>query len=201
MGKKRERITADRLLTTLHQDPKWVEQQRARELEAAARHAASVVEQKELLRDLARVGCSVETIWDVVNSRAAYRPAVPVLLEHVTRHYSTGVTEGIVRALTTEFAAGQDTCEVLISEYKKLNDNSPNSLKWVLGNAISIVAVTECASHVIDLLRDKANGRARDMMTLRLGRICSSQLAGRVLAELLEDPEMEPFAARALKEL
>ena len=198
MTKRRRPLTAEQLLTDLHQNPTWQREQERRDGQLIARQVESVAEQKDLLKDLASVGCRVDTVWDLVNSTGSYAAAIPVLLAHAVRPYSTGVREGIIRALTTDSAAGTVSCEILINEYKKLNDSSPNSLKWVLGNAISIVAVRECATEIVKLIRDKANGRARDMMTLRLTRICPRNLARQILKELLDDPEIGTFADRAL---
>ncbi len=194
MGTKRKPVTAEQLLANLHQDSRWMQQQKAREKEEIARRAESAVEQRDLLRDLAREGYSLDTVWDLVNSSAPYPKAVPILLKHVSRPYSVGVKEGIARALTTELAAGEQSCNILINEYKKLNDDGLNSLKWVIGNAISIVAVRECAPEIIELLRNKANGRARDMMTLRFPRICSAPLGRQILTGLSNDPEIGAFA-------
>lgn len=171
MRKPTKSTTAAQLLARLQHDPRWLARHKLNEADRVAGQAASSAEQEALLRDLARVGWEVADVWELVNSKDRYKAAIPVLLEHIKKSYSVGVKEGIARALTVDFAAGAVTCNTLIGEYKKLNDNSENSLKWVLGNAISVVASPDCMSDVIDLLYDRANGRARDMMALRLPKL------------------------------
>lgn len=187
MTSKKTSMTAAQLMATLKGDQTWVERQTKLESERACREAGSVTEQKELLRDLAQAGHQVVTVWDLVNTNKDYKSAIPVLLDHLSRPYSVGIREGIVRALTVDYTSKWNACAKLIDEYKRLNDNSENGLKWVIGNAISVVATPDCAAQVINIATDPTNGRSRDMIILRLPRLLGKDIAKPILMDLVHD--------------
>src|SRR5207302_11033445 len=122
------------------------------------------------LLDLKNAGIQVESVWDFVNTADKYPAAIPVLLRHLTVPYSKPIKEGIVRALTVDYA-GPEVLRELIKQFREQTDDSANSLKWVLGNAISEVATPADAETMVSLATDPCQGEARDMITQRLPRV------------------------------
>jgi hypothetical protein len=197
MTKKKGWITAAEHMALLQQDPEWVARDAEQEAELKRRREESRREQATLLMELRHVGIQVECVWDFVNTADKYPSAIPVLLHHLTLPYSKRIKEGIVRALTVNYA-GPEVLRELIKQFREQTDDSANSLKWVLGNAISEVASPADAETVIGLAIDPAHGKARDMITQRLPRVVKSKARLReVLQYLMRDEQTEPYARRA----
>jgi hypothetical protein len=194
---KAPRISAAEHLALLRQDPEWA----AREAEDDARLKEAQEqfrrEEAPLLLDLENVGINVDSVWDFVNTANKYPTAIPVLLRHVTLPYHKRIKEGIVRALTVNYA-GPDVLRELIRQFRNETDDSANSLKWVLGNAISEVATPADADTIIGLATDPSHGEARDMITQRLPRVVKDKVRLRqVLQKLMLDKQVEQYARRA----
>jgi hypothetical protein len=197
MIRKKGLITAAEHMALLQQNPEWVARNAAREAERLRREEELQKEEAHLLSDLANVGIRVDSVWDFVNTGDRYPAAIPVLLRHLMLPYSKRTKEGIVRALTVNYAGPEVLCE-LIRQFREQADNSANSLKWVLGNAISEVAGPADAETVIGLATDPAHGESRDMITQRLPRVVRDKARLReVLQHLMGDKQTEPYARRA----
>jgi len=194
MTERKGLITAAEHMALLQKDPVWV----ARNAERQARHKERMEqfreEQAKLLADLKDAGVHVASVWDFVNTADKYPAAIPVLLRHLVVPYSKRIKEGIVRALTVDYAGPDVLCE-LVKQFREQNDDSANSLKWVLGNAISEVATPADAKTMIGLATDPAHGEARDMITQRLPRVVKNKARLReVLQHLVQDQQMEQYA-------
>jgi hypothetical protein len=197
MTKKPGWITAAEHMALLQQDPQWMARHQAQEAARMRRERGFRREQEDLLADLKSAGFQVESVWDFVNTAEKYPNAIPILLRHLTLPYSKRTKEGIVRALTVDYA-GREVLAELIKQFHEQSDSSANSLKWVLGNAISQVARPSDAETVIGLAIDPAHGDSRDMITQRLPRVVrDKKRLLDVLRHLLSDKQTEPYARRA----
>lgn len=127
--------TAAELMADLQRNPEFVARQKAREEEVSKRLEESRLEQGNLLADLKSVGVSAGSVWDLVNTREKYAAAIPVLVRHLSRPYSRRVKEGIVRALTVDYAGDLALCEL---QRQHQNEADDSELRWVLENAIAI---------------------------------------------------------------
>jgi hypothetical protein len=197
MNERKGLITAAEHMALLQKDPEWV----AGNAESEARLKQQLEqfrrEQAELLAELKGIGVQVASVWDLVNTADKYPAAIPILLRHLAVPYSKRIKEGIVRALTVDYA-GPDVLRELIKQFQEQSDHSANSLKWVLGNAISQVATPADAETVIGLAIDPVHGGARDMITQRLPRVVKNKARlHEVLQHLLRDKETEQYARRA----
>ena len=99
-------------MALLRQNPEWVARNAEAEARLKERQEQSRKEQAKLLADLTDVGIRVESVWDLVNTADKYQAAIPVLLRHVALPYSKRVKEGIVRALTVNYAGPEVLCEL-----------------------------------------------------------------------------------------
>jgi HEAT repeat protein len=159
-----------------------------------------------LIDDLRRSGVRVEDLWELVGSRAQYRPAIPVLidwLEHVDdRVNSTDrpkVREGLVRALSVP-AARPSAVPVLLAEFRNTRDPSGLGLGWVLGNALSVVTDDSTFDQIASLVTNRDYGKARQMIVLGLGR-SKDPRAVPLLVGLLDDDDVVAHALMALGKL
>jgi hypothetical protein len=189
--------TAAELMAGLQQNPQFVARQKLREEQESKRLEELREEQRDLLADLNNLGVSASSVWDLVNSDEKYPAAVPLLVRHLSLPYNRPVKEGIIRALTVEYA-GPAALRELLKEYQKQNDDSETSLKWVLGNAIATVAESSDADTLISLATDPSHGKARDMIISALPRVVRDQdQLDSILRRLMHDDEVREFAHRA----
>jgi hypothetical protein len=196
---KRKWITAAEHMALLEKNPEWVAHNAATEARIKQREEEARKEQARLLADLMDVGVRVESAWDFVNTADKYPAAIPVLLRHVALPYSKRVKEGIIRALTVNYA-GPEVLRELIKQFCEQTDGSPNSLKWVLGNAISEVATPADAETIIALAMDPSHGDSRDLITQRLPRVVKNKARlAEVLQHLMRDKQTEQYARLAAR--
>jgi hypothetical protein len=190
-------ITAAEHMAQLQKNPEWVKRNAEDEARLKERQEQSRREQAVLLTELRVIGFHVESVWDFVNTAEKYPSAIPILLRHLSLPYRNRIKEGIVRALTVNYA-GPEVLRELIRLYCEETDHKPNSLKWVLGNAISEVATPADAETMIALATDLAHGQSRDSITYSLPRVVKDKVRLReVLRRLMQDEQMEPWARRA----
>jgi hypothetical protein len=195
----RKWITAAEHMALLQKNPEWVARNAETEARLKERREQSRKEQSQLLAELAGIGIRVESVWDFVNTADKYPAAIPVLLRHVTFPYSKRIKEGIIRALTVNYA-GPEVLRELIRQFCEQTDHSPNSLKWVLGNAISEVARPADAETVIALAMNPAHGDSRDAITQRLPRVVKNKARlNEILQHLMRDKQTEPYARLAAR--
>lgn len=188
---KREKMkTAAQLLSELQQNPEFVAKQREREEQQRKAEQALAHAEVDLVRDLSAVGVPVTSVWNLVNSNEQYLLAIPVLLNHLDRTYPAKVREGIVRALSVPAARGVAS-PALISAFEQEQDAQ---LKWVIGNALSVVADEPSVAEIARIARNPRHGEARQMLLLALSRI-GTQTARGILEELLRDDELAGLAA------
>jgi hypothetical protein len=171
----------------------------AKELELKQRQERSRKEQAKLLAELWDAGFRVESVWDFVNTADKYPAAIPILLRHVTLPYSKRIKEGIVRALTVNYA-GSEVLHELVRQFREESESRPNSLKWVLGNAIAEAATPADAETVIALATDRSHGESRDAITQRLPRVVKDKARlHEILQLLMRDKQTEQFARLAAR--
>ena len=193
--------TAAELLAELRQNPEFVAREQLREAQNRQREEASRLEQAELLKELTDTGVRVKSVWDLVNTREKYLEAIPTLVRHLSLPYSAGVKEGIVRALTVDYA-GSKALRELIRELGKQDDDSETSMKWVLGNAIATVAKSNDADTLVGLATDPSHGKARDMIISALPLVVQDKIELKaVLRRLMRDEDVGEFARRAILKL
>jgi hypothetical protein len=127
-----------------------------------------------------------------------YREAVPILLEWLPRINNYNVKESIVRALAVKWAKPSAT-PVLIREFL-IADESADSYKWAIGNALETIDDRRAAGELIELLRDKRHGSARQMLAIALGKTGDLRALD-VLTDLLDDKDVVGHAVVGLGKL
>jgi len=157
-------------------------------------------EQDRIVTALRRVGVEVTDVWDLVNTRQAYPRAIPLLIDFIKEGSADRRTlEALVRALTVKEARGL-AGRPLVQLFRSRPHEENNSLKWAIGNALSVVADESLLDDIITLVTDRQHGRSRQMLAEALGTMKSAR-AVEVLIELLEDEEVAGHAVTALGKL
>jgi len=159
-----------------------------------------------LIDDLARVGVPVTNLWELVNGEVQYRAAIPVLVdwleeldERVPAEDREKVREGLVRALTVP-AARPSAAPALIDAFRRVDDPSGLGPRWVIGNALEVVADDSVFDDLRAIVRDPGFGKARQMVVLGLARSKDPGVVS-LLIELLDDEDVAAHAAMALGKL
>ena len=155
-------------------DPEWVRQA----AERAAKHQASVdklqaeikPEHDAVLADLASVGWRVTSLDDLVNTSASYPEAIPVLCKHflIARHPVMRMV--ITRALTVKEARGIGG-HLILAELKKPPEESPENVRWLLANALTVVADKTMTEDIKALLADPRYAYAHLVLAQTLRRL------------------------------
>ncbi|MEW6505941.1 MAG: hypothetical protein AB1457_18470 [Chloroflexota bacterium] len=150
--------------------------------------------------ELSKAGLRVNSVYDLVNTkRKLGESVIETLVRILPVVIHPSVKEGVVRALTTREARNQVE-DVLLKEFLAIqsDDNGKQNLKWVIGNALSVVAGKDHCRQLLDIARDAGHGKSREMIVLGLGRMKGCHEANSVLIELLKDKNVAGHAAKAV---
>jgi len=166
-----------------------------RELEKQLR-----LETKELLNDLEEVGLKVVSVYDLVNTSASYKEAIPILVKHLSIPYHPKSKEGIVRALAVKEAKGI-ACKPILEEYYKTPKEDDN-YRWILGNTMRVIVTKDYINEIIDIVLNEDNGESRQMFVVALSKLKHPETK-KVLQQLLDDSNelIRKEAQKALKKI
>ena len=174
MKKPSKSISGAELMSHLQSDSEWVRENAKREAEhkAAAEQRREELrpEQTPLLVELAAVGIKVNSVWDLVNAKWSYPAAIPVLSAYLLRVHHPLLREGIARALTVPEARGV-AGRIILSELQRSNDQSPHSVRWVLANALTVVADEAMADAIESLVANDDYADVRERLTTTLQKL------------------------------
>lgn len=147
-------------------------------------------------------GFRVDSVYDLVNSRAPYPTAVPVLVRLLPDVRHDRIKEGVARALTVP--AAKPFVGNLIDEFRRMNPSAApgEHAKWAIGNAISVAGHDGVFDEVVALMRDVRHGWTRAMLPLAMLRMKKHRAAAvRELIASLSDDEIALQSATALGRL
>jgi hypothetical protein len=195
---KRGPRTAAELIDELSRNLTYRSMRRQQDKLAAEKKTAERIAAAPVLQALRSAGIHVESVWDLVNTSADYRPAVPVLLEHLQRPYPPDVLEGIARSLAVPHA--KQGWPVIVAAFRDSPDNSASGVKGALANTLSAIADAHVATELIALVLDASHGSSRIFLLRALGRIRTSASIA-TLEALRDDPVLGLEARRVFKTL
>lgn len=160
--------------------------------EALARKLATA--EVPLVEALRGVGAEVDSVWDLVNAKGVYLPAIPVLVEHIKRDYPHQITEGIARALATRHA--WPYWDLLLEVYKTAHHSGPRQ-----GAACAVAAAATEANirALMEVIGDEAYGSSRVLLMAPLARIGDDKEVVPLLETLAEHPVVGREASKILK--
>lgn len=192
MAKKTRPITAAELSAELRANPSFVAYQKARDTELAERNARHHKEQASLLADLRKVGCSVDSVWDLVNTDTSYPRAIPVLLDHLAKPYSATIREGIARAVAVPGAriAWSRLVETYKAEPVDPSRQDGRRVKDALAVAVAGIATPDKHEELLSLVRDRSLGESRVLLLAPLRKSKKGEVR-KAIEALAKDPELE----------
>lgn len=194
----KKRKTAAELLAELERDPEYaarlrqqdeMRKQRAEEYREAA---------APLLAELAAAGFDVPSVTALRHQGPEWRGAIPILLAWLPRVENPDVKEDIVRALSVPFATPA-AAPALVAEFHR-TDPSQEGLRWAIGNGLEVVADDSVLDDVVEVVRDRRNGKSREMFAVALGNMRDPRAVD-VLIGLLDDGEVAGHAIMGLGKL
>jgi hypothetical protein len=179
--------TAAEFLAELEANPEWRAQRDRHEQQRRENHERILAAQRPLVDDLRAAGTRVESVWDLVNTRARYPAAIPVLLEHLERDYIPEVREGIARALAVPEA--HSAWPRLLELFKREPARLRRDVKWALAVAVAGTTTEAEVDTIMELVRDPSQGKYR-LAWLRPLRRSGNPAARKTLEDLREDPDL-----------
>src|SRR5262245_26101004 len=82
----------------------WASQRAERDRkrsEVVARHRLAA---QPIIKDLASIGVTVDSVWDLVDTPRRYESALPVLMEHFQGNYPDFIREALARSFARPWA-------------------------------------------------------------------------------------------------
>lgn len=143
-------------------------------------------------------GVVISRLADLISIKKLPSDLVQLLIEMLDIEFpdDNAALESIVRALTTPEVKGQAS-KKLIQLF--VNKNDPG-FRWVVANALSVVANKDDYSAIVPLWRDRSYGKAREMLAEAL-RVTKHPSTFHDLVEGLQDEEVAGHAVMALRKL
>lgn len=143
---------------------------------------------RQLLADLSSTGFSVRSVSELTDGAHPYKDALPTLLKWLPFVSDLAEKEEIVRALSVRWARPKAALP-LILQFRTVDDESGLGLRWVIGNALSIVSDDSVLEEISGLIRSRKYGRSREMLALALAGMKNLQ-ADNLLIEMLDDDQI-----------
>ena len=188
----RKRAAATDILAELARDPRFVAEERERDARLAAAEAALDRQAQPILHDLAEVGVTAETVWNIEPHDAA-RPAVTeVLFRHLERtEYDDPIRDALARSIGTRRAAWAWN-RLLVLYRAEQREMVKDGLAAALGQA-----ATKDSLDALDAeIRERKHGESR-LLLLDGYRVIGTDESRSRLELLADDPFFE-VSARAL---
>ena len=191
--------SAAELMRELQRDPDYVARMQKREREHQEGVEAYSRAVEPLMQELAASGVQFESLGELRQSGTDYRSAVPILLRWLSKIDDAAVKEDVVRTLSVP-SAKPTAAPALVEEFKKANYPHGDELRWAIANGLAVVADDSVFEELVELVRDRRNGKAREMLALGLANM-ENPSAVAVLMGLLEDEQTVGHAVMALGKL
>jgi len=216
MVKKKEELDKEALIAASRR----ALEKREQDPERQARIASSRRAEAPILAELAQVGIHIRTLGDLTSRLRSevfetgevvlpikqlsdlyrepidYRAGIPILLKWLPLVDNLNVKWAIVDALAWKWAKPM-AARPLIEEFCKA-PMEKLGFKWSIANALSEVADASVFDDIVELVRDKRHGRAREMLAVALAKTKNPRAVD-VLIELLDDEEIAGHAVYALR--
>lgn len=190
-GRKHKLTRAQEFLRSLGPSSGWEAQreERARKLNEFGK----LLEEQErpLIAELLGVGVGIGSVSDLVNRRAPYPMAIPILLKHLTHPYYENNADMIARALAVPEA--RYAWDFIVSEYKRAPQLRPDGFESQRKNSLALAVAGALPpdrwDEFVALVQDKLNGRSRIMMLRKIERSKRDDRED-LLEELSKDKEL-----------
>jgi HEAT repeat protein len=129
-----------------------------------------------------------------------HEAAAPILVEWLPRVSDRDVKETIARSLTGVRTARAEAALALVIEFRNSPATDELGAKWAYANALATLADEKIADDLVELVRDRRHGRARQMLCGALKRTKDPRMP-QVLIEAIDDDDVAGHAISALRSL
>jgi HEAT repeat protein len=133
----------------------------------------------------------------VVPTTFDYEAAAPILVRWLPRVGDPVEKEVLARSLTGVKSARSEASRAIVAEFRNAEMGAEPE-KWAYGNALATLADAEIADELLELVRDRRHGRARQMLCDALKRTKDPR-APDALIELIDDDDVAGHAISALR--
>ena len=133
----------------------------------------------------------------VVPTRFDYEAAAPILVRWLPRVHDPVEKEVLARSLTGVKTGRSEAARAIVAEFRNAELDA-EAEKWAYGNALATLADDQIADDLLELVRDRRHGRARQMLCDALKRTKDPR-APDVLIELIDDDDVAGHAISALR--
>jgi HEAT repeat protein len=195
---KRKKITVDELLKQREQDPVYQAQMQEQEKQRIAAVEEYNQAAAPLMAELLSSGYDVASIEALAQS-PVYKNAVPILVKWLPEIANLRVKNSIVRALSVRWAKPY-AVGALLAEFHSTPDSANVGLKWAIGSALEGLVSDENFDDIVELVKEKRHGIARQMLASALGKMKNPKAVD-VLICLLDDDDVVGHALTSLKKL
>jgi hypothetical protein len=166
---------------------------RAAKLEGYYEEAAAVVAR------LLERGVEIDDLWDLINGpNEAYSDQLPALIEELRSARHVTVREALVRALSIPEARGIATGPLLRELRRATAAGEPDTYRWVVGDALGIVATADDRDELEEVALDDAHGMAREQLVKALARLPASPRTAAVVERAMADERLAPFGLEVI---
>lgn len=156
-----------------------------------------VVDSIKINEELSKAGIVVNDVYDLVNTKAPYPKAIPILINSLREGISERkIKEGVIRALGVKEAKGIAGPVLLTEFYNTPNDDQ--IARWVIGNAMTVVVTRDEVDEVLEIVKDKTNGMSRQMFVYALSGFRSDEIEDTII-QLLSDDDVVIHALKVLR--
>lgn len=180
---------ANTFMAELAADPEYQARAAFREAEHERRVARIREESAPVVQDLVRAGFDVEFVEDLYEQDQDYSAAVPVLLRWLPQVESRDVKEGIIRALSIEYARPA-AARPLVDELRRMlpgRGQEADDMRWVVANALDVVADDTVLDDLLELTHDeRLDLDTRALLLRALGNLKDPRAVERIL-QVLQD--------------
>ncbi len=157
----------------------------------------------DLLNQITRHGYHINDVWELVKVKGLGEGVISDLRDFLPLIENERIKEGIVRALAEKHKSWKSTALVLFDEFHKLieySDGRFNSLKWAIGNTISVIVKSNFSEEIEEIILNKNHGIARQMFIKPFAKSNHPEKLV-ILRQLQIDPDVKLHVESELKRL
>ena len=144
-------------------------------------------------------GIEIDDLWDLVNGpNEPYVDHLPALVDELGSASHVTVREALVRALSIREARGVAAGPLLREMRRAAAAGEPDTYRWVVGNALGMVATADDRDELEEVALDVAHGTARQEVVEALARLPASPRTPAVVEHAMADDQLAPFALKVI---
>ncbi|WHI48953.1 hypothetical protein [Microbulbifer sp. VAAF005] len=173
MGKTAAELMAELAKNKEYFDKKDVQDKRVQDLEDICKS-----DEQELVRELNRAGFTVNSVWDLINTKDDYLDAIPILLKHLKVRHHPKILAGIARSLAIPTLSEDDKLWQTLAELYKVtpSDNEidrpeERGAQQAIAIALEALSVSQRTKSLEDVINNTPQGDGIQWLRDKLNEI------------------------------